>query len=75
MSELLDQCLLEARRCRKAIRKGSPAAFWRGRIKASLGSIDEARAVLQAVLDELEPRELPPRPDEAAKAELERVKP
>ncbi len=53
-SELLDQCRLEAKRCRKAIAKGSPAAFWRERVKASIARLDDARAVLQVLLDELD---------------------
>lgn len=58
-NELIDQCRLEAKRCRKAVAKGSPRAFWVPRIRGWLQRIDEARTVLQILLEELQS----PRPE------------
>ncbi len=53
MTEGLErQCRIEANRCRATMANGTSPSFWIPRLEAAINRIDNARAILELVLND-----------------------
>ena len=56
MIDVVSQCIVEVRRCRKHLAKGGSPRFWHRRIGNALKELEQATREMYTMMDELETR-------------------